>query len=147
MPRGSAYDAANDQLHVACRGGELVTLAAEGGAPVRTLQLENDLRDVVVRGDRVLVTRFRTAELIELDDAGTVVSRAAPFASSPFGRGFPEGEMPPPDGIGGTDCFDPAVAWRTISAPATEDVAMVHQRASGQEVHPVPGGYGGGSFC
>lgn len=147
MPRGIAYDAANDQLHVACRGGELVTLAAEGGAPVRTLQLENDLRDVVVRGDRVLVTRFRTAELIELDDAGTVVSRAAPFASSPFGRGFPEGEMPPPDGIGGTDSFDPAVAWRTISAPATEDVAMVHQRASGQEVQPVPGGYGGGSFC
>ncbi|MDQ3036364.1 MAG: c-type cytochrome, partial [Myxococcota bacterium] len=55
-----------------------------------------------------------------------------------FGRGF-EGDF-----AGGA--FEPAVAWRTISAPAGE-IAMVHQRASGQEVAPDPGGYGGGSGC
>lgn len=146
MPRGIAYDEANDQLHVACRGGELVTLAPEGGERLRTVQLDTDLRDVVVRGDRVLVTRFRTAELIELDEAGTPVSTRMPLTALPFGGGrvVDERGEPVPGGTGG---FDPAVAWRTISAPATGDVAMVHQRASGQEVQPVPGGYGGGSFC
>ena len=146
MPRGIAYDEANDQLHVACRGGELVTFDPERAAPVRTVQLESDLRDVIVQGDRLLVTRFRSAELIELDAAGTPVSTRTPVASLQFGRGvaFDDFGNPVSDGSGE---FEPAVAWRAISAPATGDVAMVHQRASGQEVQPAPGGYGGGSFC
>ena len=41
-----------------------------GGDPVRTLQLDSDLRDVVVKGDHLLVTRFRSAELLELDASG-----------------------------------------------------------------------------
>ena len=36
-PSGLAYDAAADALHVACMGGELVTLPAAGGAATRKL--------------------------------------------------------------------------------------------------------------
>jgi hypothetical protein len=35
-PRGIAYDAANDRVHVACAGGELVSLPAAGGDAVRS---------------------------------------------------------------------------------------------------------------
>ncbi|WP_157069612.1 c-type cytochrome [Sandaracinus amylolyticus] len=158
MPRGLAYDGVNDQIHVACRGGELVTLPPEGGAAIRTVQLDQDLRDVVVHGDRVFVSRFRAAELLEVDDAGALVgSPLRPWASSALGGGFVEpGFMDPVPGTAGEGRFDPAVAWRTISAPAQtapdgsaapDDIAMVHQRASGQEVQPEPGGYGGGGRC
>src|SRR5262249_36168529 len=47
-PRGIAYQATGDLLHVACAGGELVSLPAAGGAAARTLTLDRDLRDVVV---------------------------------------------------------------------------------------------------
>src|SRR4051812_19094131 len=45
-PRGIAYEAASDRVHVACAGGELVSLPAAGGDAVRTLRLDRDLRDV-----------------------------------------------------------------------------------------------------
>jgi hypothetical protein len=38
------------ELLVACAGGELVTLPAGSGAPTRTVQVERDLRDVLVDG-------------------------------------------------------------------------------------------------
>ena len=59
-PRGMTWDAANDLVHVACAGGELVSLPAAGGAPTRTLHLDRDLRDVVVSGNQLVVTRFRS---------------------------------------------------------------------------------------
>ena len=54
---------------MACAGGELVTLPAAGGAPTRTLQLDRDLRDVVVSGDQLFVSRFRSAELLVVSAA------------------------------------------------------------------------------
>jgi len=77
-PRGLAWDAATDLIHVACTGGELVSLPAAGGPAVRTLILDRDLRDVIVTGDRLVVTRFRSAELLTLDAAGAVISRVKP---------------------------------------------------------------------
>src|SRR5687768_3470128 len=35
-PRGLAYDAPKDQIHIACASGELVSLAAAGGPAVRS---------------------------------------------------------------------------------------------------------------
>ena len=79
-PRGLAYDAASDRVHLACAGGELVTFAAAGGAALRTLQLEGDLRDVIVQGSQLLVSRFRSAELLTLDASGKIVGRVKPTA-------------------------------------------------------------------
>ncbi|WP_437928640.1 c-type cytochrome [Sorangium sp. So ce291] len=118
-PRGLAHDASTGLLHVACAGGELVTLSSDVEAPpVRELRLDRDLRDVIVQGDSLLVSRFRSAELLVVAKDGTVVERIKPpvyFAQVP--RGDSGVEL----------AFMPAVAWRTLSLPGG-GVAMVHQR-------------------
>jgi hypothetical protein len=113
-PRGIAYDTAKDVLHVACAGGELVTLPAAGGAPTRTLQLDSDLRDVLVRGDQLFVTRFRSAQLLTIDSNGQVSARTSPS------------ELRDPSVRNGQR-FAPAVAWRTI-ARSDGSLLMLHQR-------------------
>src|SRR6266542_3415835 len=77
-PRGIAYDGANRQINVACASGALVTLDAESGAVVRKITLDDDLRDVLTLGDKLAVTRFRSAEVLLLDATGHVIGRAAP---------------------------------------------------------------------
>ncbi|WP_437508471.1 c-type cytochrome [Sorangium sp. So ce1099] len=112
-PRGVAYDAAADLLHVACAGGELVSLSSDLEAPpVRELRLDRDLRDVVVQGDSLLVSRFRSPELLVVAKDGTVAERLKPpmYVQPKLGR-----------------TFEPAVAWRTVPLPGG-GVAMVHQR-------------------
>lgn len=132
-PRGLAYDAKSDRVHVACAGGELVSLGAAGGAPVRTLKLDADLRDVVVDGDGLLVSRFRSAQILSVSAAGTVtVRRTPPPARSPDARGGAS--------------FSPSVAWRMTAMPGG-GVAMVHQRGLLDEVPPQAGGYGTTNPC
>ncbi|XXX77766.1 c-type cytochrome [Sorangium sp. So ce134] len=130
-PRGVAYDAAAGLLHVACAGGELVTLSSDLEAPpVRELRLDRDLRDVVIEGDALLVSRFRSSELLVVSKDGAVAERVRPpvFVQERFKR-----------------TFEPAVAWRTIPLPGG-GVAMVHQRGL---VDPIDiddstqGGYAG----
>ncbi|WP_434047774.1 MULTISPECIES: c-type cytochrome [Sorangium] len=119
-PRGIAYDASTDLLHVACAGGELVTLSSNVAArPVRQLRLDRDLRDVIVEGDSLLVSRFRSSELLVMAKDGTVAERIRPPAYIP-------GEL-----YGLEDDareFQPGVAWRTVPLPGG-GVAMVHQRS------------------
>jgi hypothetical protein len=86
-PRGLAWDPAIDAVHVACATGELVTLPAAGGPAIRRVVLDRDLRDVVVVEERdelpraaahassLLVTRFRSAELLRIDASGAVAAR------------------------------------------------------------------------
>ena len=132
-PRGLAYDAATDQIHVACHDGQLVSLPAAGGDPVRRLQLDDDLRDVLVDGDNLLVTRFRSAELLTVSADGTVTGRAQPPAfTSPQAH---TGAM-----------FTPSVAWRALHAP-DGGTLMLHQRGTIDPVVPTAGGYGGPSPC
>lgn len=83
-PRGLAWDEANAQLLVACEGGELVTLPAEGEATARR-QLDADLRDVAVVGSRVYVTHFRTGATERVDAEGAAVQM--PTARALGGRG------------------------------------------------------------
>ncbi len=127
-PRGIAYDAANDRVHVACAGGELVSLPAAGGAAVRTLTFDRDLRDVVVVGTQLWVSLFRTAQLLVIDNAsGTMTTRVT---------------MPDTFDVNGQ--FTPAVAWRMMSLPNGK-VGVVHQAGVTGPVMTTPGGYGGSS--
>ncbi|KYF96719.1 cytochrome-c peroxidase [Sorangium cellulosum] len=125
-PRGIAYDARTDALHVACLGGELMTLPAARGAATRHLQLDRDLRDVVVDGDRLLVSKFRSTELLTVSADGSVAERQKLPHFNLFGQEFA-----------------PTVAWRTVGLPSG-GVAVVHQRALVAPVEVVEGGYSSG---
>ena len=140
-PRGLAYDAATDSIHVACTGGELVTLAAAGGAASRVVHLDRDLRDVIVSGSQLVVTRFRTAEILTLDASGAIVSRAVPPTVVRFEGGF--GGLPDAAAGDGTVNAAASTAWRTIALPDGR-IVMSHQRKVKNMLDSQqPGGYGG----
>jgi hypothetical protein len=132
-PRGLAYDPVGDLVHVACADGTLVSLPAAGGDPVRTLTLDGDLRDVVVDGTRLRVSRFKSAELLTVEADGTVSARAVPpdFAAAQVHLDAR---------------FTPSVAWQTMAAP-DGTVVMLHQRGDSTSVSTVGGGYGGVNPC
>ncbi|HWJ56322.1 MAG TPA: hypothetical protein VNR90_08875, partial [Vicinamibacterales bacterium] len=133
-PRGVAYDAATDLLHVACAGGELVSLPAAGGSAVRTLTLSHDLRDVVVDGPRLRVSRFASAELLTVAADGSVSNVVKmPSFRATTARG---GQR-----------FTPSTAWKMSAMPDGSGVMMLHQRGVDEEVQPVVGGYGGPDPC
>jgi len=77
-PRGVALDSAAAKVHVACHSGKLLTLDAATLTPERELWLDVDLRDVLVTGSQLLVSRFRSAEVLLLSEAGAIVSRIQP---------------------------------------------------------------------
>ena len=154
-PRGIAYDRANDALHIACQGGELVTLSAAGEEIARTNIPGGDLRDVIVRQDALLVTRFRSAHLTRVGYDGEVQTENAPppdfSGCGGFSEGgFGEGDFASPRRSGGGG-GDSSTAWRAIAltaSPTGADVMMVHQRAqTGQTISVDTGGYGGGGEC
>jgi hypothetical protein len=111
-PRGIAWHAASDALWIACSTGELVTMpaggrTAEGRNPPKRFFVDRDLRDVVFVGDRILVSRFRSAEILSLDFSGTIQQRMS---------------LPTvPDRL-------PHVAWRMTEKHGT--VAVVYELAS-----------------
>jgi hypothetical protein len=112
-PRGIAYDKTNDALVVACLEGALVELPASGGEATRTTWVAPDLRDVVFLGQRLVVTRFRSAEILFLDAERNIASRAVPDPKI-------------------TD-FASDVAWRAVAGPG-EKLFMTHQRAFSGEI-------------
>jgi hypothetical protein len=129
LPQGIAYDEPADLLHVACADGHLVSLPASEGPVLRDVRVDIDLRDVIATGSGLLVTRFKRAELLELDDSGAVRSRRQPGPLRvTFGENLSETERRQT-----TRTFDAEVAWRTVVAPDGR-VAMVHQRAQVEEV-------------
>ena len=127
-PRGMAH--VNGQLHVACAGGELVTLDTATNTVVRSLKPGDDLRDIVVQGSDLLVTQFRSAQVLRIDANGTVTEVQTMIPGGPFSFGM-----------------EAAVAWRMVSLP-TGGVGVVHQSAS---INPVmddqEGGYGEPGPC
>jgi mono/diheme cytochrome c family protein len=156
-PRGIAYDRDSNTLHVACADGQLVSLDATTGAVTRRLELERDLRDVVVlaRG-RLAVSRFRSAEVLEVTAAGTMGARVAPGPALRSGF-FSEASS---SGLGGgSSGFAEAarapqtanaiahVAWRMV--PTSDgQLLMLHQRSLDKPVQITAGGYGsGGGVC
>ncbi len=139
-PRGLAFDAATDAIHVACSGGDLVTLPAAGGAPTRTVRVDRDLRDVLIVNNQLFVTRFRSAELLKLDPTGAVLSRA----SSPITERVDFNSFDPVDGDNTVDAI-PAIAWRAIVDKNSNSIVMLHQRQLDKQLGTEEtGGYGGG---
>ncbi|HEY5924026.1 MAG TPA: hypothetical protein VIV11_20240 [Kofleriaceae bacterium] len=138
-PRGLAWDSATDQLHVACTTGELVSFAADGDV-VRAVFVDRDLRDVVVRGSQLAVTRFRSAEILTLDAQGAIVTRASVRNVQRIEKGGPFG------GEGSGEMVteaSPTVAWRAIALPDGR-MAISHQRKAGQMLRITTGGYESG---
>ncbi len=132
-PRGVAYDSVTDLLHVACADGQLVSLPAAGGAAVRTLQLDGDLRDVIVDGGQLRVSRFRSAELLTVEANGTMSKRISP-------PGFRSVDTR------GGQVYTASTAWRAMALP-TGGVVMLHQRGLMDAVEPTAGGYSGFGPC
>lgn len=129
-PRGAAFDAVGSRLLVACAGGELVALAEPDGRAQVVARLDRDLRDVVIAGDVVSVSTFRSAALIQLSRRDLAeTSRLAPTPVFDFRGRSPEAR----------------VAWRSVAGPAGQ-VVMAHQFAQTVEVNtdPAAGGYAGG---
>ena len=119
MPSGIGFDLATGIVRVACTSGELVTFSTgDLGSPSRSVFVERDLRDVLVVGDRVFVTTFRAAQLLEVDgNTGAVLSRTRPRDAMYV------------DASGTEQPFRASVAWRTITAaPGVGPLIMLHQR-------------------
>jgi hypothetical protein len=137
-PRGLTWEPTADAIHVACTGGELVTFPAAGGDATRRLRLDRDLRDVVFSSGKLVVTRFRSAQLLMLDTTGAVVQRTTPPPVQRFiGRPMDSGQLP--------QAFA-SVAWRTIALPDGK-LLVSHQRAVDRTLgddDKEEGGYGGG---
>ncbi len=127
-PRGVAYDANSSSVYVACRSGLLLTLDASDFTVKRSLQLDTDLRDVIVRAKDLVVTRYLSSEIVVVGGDGTISNRATP--------------APEPG------CGDATVAFRALTIPNGQ-IALAHQVSSDDIVQEQPGGYGfscGGSL-
>jgi hypothetical protein len=128
-PRGIAWQASTDQIHVACEGGELVTFAASGGPAVRTVRVERDLRDVMVINDHIAVTTFRSAEVITLDSLGQPLHRVTlPSVTR---------NVLDVDGSFIQVEAQPNVGYRATPL-ANGQIIMVHQRATGGPLGQLP---------
>jgi mono/diheme cytochrome c family protein len=149
LPRGIGYDGAADRLYLACAEGVLVQIDPLAGKPLKKISLGRDLRDVIVRGNQLFVTRFRSAELLEVDtNAGRVMASHKPPSTMQTETAFVQEDGPNAFCGSGhfeerTNELESAVAWRTVDVPG-RGVAMLHQRAGEAEVQVSPGGYGGG---
>lgn len=140
-PRGITFDGTANLLHVACAGGELVSFG-EGAAPVRSLRLERDLRDVIVQGANLVVTKFRTAEVLTIDAGGNIINRAFPKTVRRFESGF-GGALPDAAATDGIVDAAASTAWRTI-ALSDGRLVMSHQRKVKDTLDTEQtGGYGG----
>jgi hypothetical protein len=121
QPRGVAFDAKTDQVFVACATGELVTLPAASGPAAQALMIEPDLRDVVIDGDSIFVSKFRTAEILRLTRSGDIAQRAT---------------LPSAPG------HSAAQAWR-MRGRADHHLVVSYQDDSTSFIPTTPGGYGG----
>ena len=137
-PRGIVYQASTKQLHVACAGGELVSLAPQGGAATRELALDRDLRDVVVGANgSLLVTTFRSADVLVVSPAGAVTSRFRPGAGMMVSLTTGKPQM-----------RTPSVAWRMVPLGAESgQVLMLHQTGVVDPIDPSGAGYAGLKGC
>jgi hypothetical protein len=136
-PRGVAWEPSTDLVHVACTGGELISIPSSGTTAVRTLRLDRDLRDVVVSNNTLYVSRFRSAELLQLDAQGKIASRIVPPTVTRLDLSGA------PSTGNGTIPAVPAVAWRTVAMPDGR-LLIMHQRQLKTVLHPSHGGYGAG---
>ncbi|HEX5658790.1 MAG TPA: cytochrome-c peroxidase [Polyangiales bacterium] len=142
LPRGLAYDGARDAVVIACAGGELLTVAASTHAPIASVQLGLDLRDVVLQVDgSLLVTRYRSAELLHVSAAGqllaTVNPQSATQARFSSAGSIADGGLAGPQKV----TLSPALAWKTVALPEG-GALMLHQESQDDEIS-IGSGAGG----
>lgn len=144
-PRGIAFDGATGLLHVACAEGKVVSLLADGGDVVRTVSLPPDLRDVMVRGTELWVTRFKSAEVLRVDAQGTLLQTVQ------FAPRSTVLKHPSSDGSISEQpvTLQPEVAWRAVATP-NGGAVVVQQDAVEDEISvaeaDVAQATGGGSY-
>ena len=114
--RGIDFDPSTNAVIAACGGGDAVFVDAETGAETQRARYPADLRDVVVNGDSIFMSRFRSAEML------TIQGEAAPM---------PTGSVEL-----GRRTYLREVAWRTLPRPGGGWVSL-HQVASTQTLHEV----------
>lgn len=136
MPRGIAFHQGTGRLLVACAGGELMRFTAnDSGDGTLLARLPPDLRDVVITRDATYVTRFRSAELLQIDPSHGKVIKTIALGSPPID---PDPSAPPTL----PPLRAPTVAWSAIADPDGQSVIVVHQQAGSANLSPTPGGYG-----
>lgn len=156
LPRGLAYDSVADAVLVACADGALVTLAAATHGELARSFVALDLRDVVVndQGQR-FVSRYRSAELLQVAADGSIVKQTGPLRTrsarfdpiddgSDMGDTSDEGGPASRGGMPREVTLSAALAWKTVRGHDGEPV-MLHQQSQDDEVViSAAGGYGGG---
>lgn len=149
-PRG--VDASDGEIFVACQGGEVAVLDAGDGTLLQRDFLgfdHDDLRDIVVSGNDIYVSRFRSARVLLLRRSDLAL--------------FNEWAPPTLDQDAATFNLDPEsvmvprVGWRMIPTPNDDGVLLLHQRHDKRPIPigldpnaPVdnsPYGGGGGGHC
>jgi hypothetical protein len=127
-PRGVAFDATLSRLYVACRSGLLAVVDTATNTVTARHRLDGDLRDVLVSGDNLVLTRFKTAEVLVVSRDGDVLRRSQPVVQSLTGASV-----------------TPAVAYRALSLPKG-GVLVGHVDASNTTLPSGAGAYYG-AFC
>lgn len=151
-PRGLAFEPSTAQIHVACAEGKLVSLSASDGAVARTLTLDSDLRDVLVRGTELWVTRFKSAEMLRIRSTGeldqrSTIPRSMGLLSQPTKDSDSNNfESPSTKSV----TVEAGTAWRAVST-SNGGAVVVHQQAVVDQIditEPSTQGsaYGGGTF-
>ncbi len=125
-PRGLDFELPTSRVHVACAEGKLVSLDATTGEVVEQFTLPTDVRDVVAADGRLYVSRFRSAEVLFVENGEVTKTVTLPTVRTSQSAGS---EV--------TQRMQPTVAWRMQRAPGG-GVLVVHQRASLDEVAVDP---------
>jgi hypothetical protein len=129
-PRGVTLDPSSNELLVACAEGVLLrhTVDPVDYTTVRSIVTEPDVRDVVVQQDRVYVSRFRSAEVLEFQHDILKTRHVLPNVTLTANNVATEREG---------SRFAPSVAWKMVASPEGDGVVVLHQRALLDQVGAV----------
>ena len=125
-PRGLAYDESKNVVHVACAEGILVSYNAASYEKTAEHELASDLRDIVVEKERLYVSRFRSAEVLIVEQ-GELIHQSAPPSGIQHSFFANASEL---------RNMVPLVAWRMIPRSGG-GVYLLHQRATVDTI-PLP---------
>lgn len=125
-PRGIATDDVDDAIYVACAGGEVMRLPADGGDATLVVRLAPGLRDVLIDSTGMHVTNFKSATLRSFDDDGPLGEVRGPAVTMGVSA---DGEL-----VG----MLPTLAWKAARGPG--GIYMLHQRASTATIALEPDG-------
>ncbi|MDW8245870.1 MAG: cytochrome-c peroxidase [Sandaracinaceae bacterium] len=130
-PRGIDFVRNANRLVVTCRDGWILYVNPEDGSIQRRRSDVDDLRDVIAYDDHYVATRFRSAELVDLDGQGHVKNTIHLMSQT---VAFDHNNRP--------ITLEPNVAWRMRKTGNL--IAVAHQVSSGQEIElSQPDSYGG----